>query len=62
MDPVPKPVKDLPNLHPVRPFDLDRLLSNIDPGSAEESEAYVRLIYQQRRIGVNSEPNGKTGR
>lgn len=42
----PQPVKDLPNLVRVSPFDFDRLLSHIDPGPAEESEAYVRLIYE----------------
>ena len=58
----PQPIKDLPNLVRVSPFDLDRLLSHIDPGPAEESEAYVRLIYEQRRTDLSSERNGKTGR
>jgi len=44
------------------PFDLDRLLSHIDPGPAEESEAYVRLVYEQRRSDLSSKRNGKTGR
>jgi hypothetical protein len=58
----PQPVKDPPNLVRVCPFDLDRLLSHIDPGPAEESEAYVRLIYEQRRSDLSSEIKGKTGR
>ena len=42
MDRVPpQPVKDPPNLLRVCPFDLDRLLSRIDPGPAEESKAYL---------------------
>jgi hypothetical protein len=50
MERVPsQPVRDPANLVRVCPFDLDRLLSHIDPGPAEESEAYVRLIYEQRR-------------
>ena len=63
MERVPsQPVKDPPNLVRVYPFDLDRLLSHIDPGPAEESEAYVRLIYEQRRSDLSSKRNGKTGR
>jgi hypothetical protein len=61
MDRVPpQPVKDPANLVRVCPFDLDRLLSHIDPGPAEESEAYVRLIYEQRRSDLSSESNGET--
>jgi hypothetical protein len=63
MERVPsQPVKDPPNLVRACPVDLDRLLSNIDPGPAEESEAYVRLIYEQRRSDLSSKRNGKTGR
>jgi hypothetical protein len=63
MERVPsQPVKDPPNLVRISPFDLDRLLSHIDPGPAEESEAYVRLIYEQRRSDLSSKRNGKTGR
>ena len=51
-----------PNLVRACPFDLDRLLSHIDPGPAEESEAYVRLIYEQRSSDVSSKRNGKAGR
>ena len=52
MEHVPsQPVKDAANLVRVRLFDLDRLLSHIDPGPAEESEAYVHLIYNQRAAG-----------
>ena len=60
MDRVPQqPVADPPN--PVRAgsFSLDRLLSHVDPGPAEESEAFVRLIYEQRHIDVSSERNDK---
>lgn len=63
MDRVPQqPAKDLPNLFRTNSFSLDRLLSHIDPGSAEESEAFVRLIYEQRRIDVSAHGNGKIGR
>ena len=56
-----QPVEDPPNLVRARPFDLDRLLSHIDPAPAGESEAYVRLVYEQRRSDLSSKPNGKTG-
>jgi hypothetical protein len=50
MDRVPpQPVKYPPNLTRNGPFDLDRLLGHIDPAPAEESEAFVRQIYEQRR-------------
>lgn len=64
MDRVPPPqrVKDPPNLIRAGSFSLDRLLSHIDPGPAAESEAFVRLIYEQRRIDVSSDRNRKTGR
>jgi hypothetical protein len=63
MDRVPpQPVKDPPNLIRAGSFSLDRLLSHIDPGPVEESEAFVRLIYEQRHIDVSSEFNGKTSR
>ena len=63
MERVPsQPVKDSPDLVRTCPFDLDRLLSHVDPGPAEESEAYVRLIYEQRRSDLSSKRNGKTGR
>jgi hypothetical protein len=63
MDRVPpQPVKDPPNLVRAESFDLDRLLSHVDPGPAEESEAFVRRIYEQRRLDESSERNGKTGR
>ena len=57
-----QPVKDPANFVRVCPFDLDRLLSHIDPGPAEESEAYVRLIYEQRRSDLSSESSGTTRR
>lgn len=63
MERVPlQPVRDPANLVRVCPFDLDRLLSHIDPGPAEESEAYVRLIYEQRRSDLSSESSSKTRR
>jgi hypothetical protein len=52
MDLVPQPAKDPPNLVRAGSFSLDRLLSHIDPGPAEESEAFVRLIYEPRHIDV----------
>src|ERR1022692_1550232 len=61
MERVPsQPVKDPLNLVRACPFDLDRLLSHLDPGPAEESEAYIRLIYEQRRSDLSSKRNGKT--
>ncbi len=63
MDRVPQqPVKDPPNLIRTGSFSLDQLLSHIYPGPAEESEAFVRVIYEQRRIDVSSDRNGETGR
>jgi len=63
MDRVPpQPVKDPPNLVRAGAFSLDRLLSHIDPGPAEESEAFVRLIHEQRHTDVSSHRNGKTRR
>ena len=62
MDRVPsQPVKDPPNLVGAGAFSLDRLLSHIDPGTAEESEDFVRLIYEQRHIDLSPDRNGKTG-
>jgi hypothetical protein len=63
MDRVPsQPVKDPANLVRVGSFSLDRLLSHIDPGTAEESEDFVRLIYEQRHFDISPDRNGKTGR
>jgi hypothetical protein len=63
MDRVPPhPANDPPNLVRAGAFSLDRLLSHIDPGTAEESEAFVRAIYEQRHIDISSDNNGKTGR
>jgi hypothetical protein len=58
----PKPVKDPPNLIRTGSFSLERLLSHIDPGTAEESEEFVRLIYEQRHLDLSSDHNGETGR
>lgn len=63
MDRVPlQPVKDPPNLVRTGVFSLDRLLSHIDPGTDEESEDFVRRIYEQRHIDPSSDGNRKTGR
>jgi hypothetical protein len=63
MDRLPsQPVKDPPNLVGAASFSMDRLLSHIDPGTAEESEDFVHLIYDQRHIDPSSDRDGKTGR
>jgi hypothetical protein len=63
MDRVPsQPVKDPPNLVRAGSFSLDRLLSHIDPGAAEETEDFVRIIYKQRHLDLSSDRDGKTGR
>jgi len=62
MDRPQQPVKDPPNLIRSGPFSLDRLLSHVDPVPAEESEAFVRLIHEQRHIDISSDCNDKTGR
>ncbi len=54
----PQPVKDPPNLIRTAAFSLDRLLSHIDPGAAEESEEFVRRIYEQRHTDLSSGRNG----
>ena len=62
MDRVPsQPVKDPSNLIRTGAFSLDRLLSHIGPRAKEESEEFVRRIYEQRHIDVSSDRNGKTG-
>ena len=63
MDYMPQqPVENPPNLLRRGTFALDRLLSHIDPGPPEESEEFVRRIYEQRHIDLSSDRNGKTGR
>jgi hypothetical protein len=63
MDRVPsQPVKDPPNLVRAGSFSLERLLTHIDPGTAEESQDFVRRIYEQRHIDLSSGSDGKTGR
>ena len=64
MDRVPSQTgQDPPNLvRAAGSFSLDRLLSHIDPGSAEESEDFVRLTYDQRHSELSSDRSGKTGR
>jgi hypothetical protein len=60
MDRVPPhPVEDPPNLVRTGAFSMDRLLSHIDPGPAEESEAFVHLTYEQRHLDVSSERDRK---
>lgn len=46
----PKPLKDVPSLRRTAPFDWERLLTRVEPGPAEETEAFVRHIYEQRRL------------
>ena len=62
MDMPEQPVKDPPNLIHSGNFSLERLLRHIDPGPREESEEFVRRIYEQRHIDLSSDHNGKTGR
>ncbi len=63
MDRVPpQPVNDPASLVRTGWLSLDRLLSHIDPGPAEESEAFVQLIYDQRHADVPSDRNGQTRR
>jgi hypothetical protein len=54
-------VKDPPNLIGGG-CSLERLLSHIDPGAAEETEDFVRIIYEQRHSDLSSGHNGETGR
>jgi hypothetical protein len=58
----PQPVKDPPNLIRSGTFSLNRLLSHIDPGTAEESEEFVRRVYEQRHIDLGSDRDRKAGR
>ena len=61
MDRVPPhPVQDPPNLVRAGKFSLDRLSSHVDPGPAEESEAFVHLIYEQRHLDIASERDRET--
>jgi hypothetical protein len=55
------PIKNPPNLVRVGSFSLESLMSHIDPGAAEESENFVRLIYEQRHADLSAVCNGKTG-
>jgi hypothetical protein len=57
-----QPVKGPLNLVRVDSFSLERLLSHIDPGKAEESEDFVRRIYDQRHMDLSCDRDGKTGR
>ena len=62
MDRVPQPVEDRPNLVRTGSFSLERLLSHTDPGPAEESEAFVHLIYEQRHLDVSTDRDSTTRR
>ena len=63
MDRVPpQPVKDPPNLVRSGVFSMDRQLSHIDSGTAEESEEFVRRIYEHRHLDLSSDFSGETGR
>jgi hypothetical protein len=56
MDRVPPhPVQNPPSLVRAGKFSPDRLLSHVAPGPAEESEAFVNFIYEQRRLDISSE-------
>ena len=60
MNRVPHQPEDLPNLISTGPGTLERLLNCLDPGPAEESEAFVRLIYEQRRSDASINHNDET--
>jgi hypothetical protein len=55
-------VKDPPSLIRSGAFSLDRMLSHIDPSPVEESEEFVRRIYEQRHIELSSDRNDKIRR
>jgi hypothetical protein len=55
------PIKNPPNLVRAGSFSLESLLSRIDPGAVEESEKFVRLIYEQRHVDLSAVRNGETG-
>jgi hypothetical protein len=63
MDRAPsQPVKNPPNMVRAGTFSLERLLSHTDPGTAEESEEFVRRIYEQRHNDLSPNHNGTAGR
>lgn len=53
-------VQDPPNLIRTGASTVDRLLSHIDPGPQEESEEFVRRIYEQRCNDLSA-GTGQTG-
>jgi hypothetical protein len=57
-----QPATAHPNLVGTTPFSMDRLLSHVDPGPKDESEEFVRHIYEQRRDDLPSNRNGQTSR
>jgi hypothetical protein len=48
------PAKEAPNLVRAAPFSLERLLNHVDPSPVQESEEFVRAIYEQRRNDVTA--------
>jgi hypothetical protein len=63
MDRVPpQSVKYPPNLIRSGAFNLDRLLSHTDAGPREESEEFVRRLYEQRHFDLSSDCNAQTRR
>jgi hypothetical protein len=62
MDRKPQPVKDPVGLVRAEPFSLDRVLTHVDPSPADESEAFVRLVYEQRQLDGSADRNHKTRR
>jgi hypothetical protein len=41
--------KDHPNIVRRKTFTVDEIRKYVDPGSPEEAERFVRLIYEERR-------------
>lgn len=54
-----QPVNDQANLIRHGCFSLDRLLSHVDPGTAEESENLVSRIYEQRHMDISTDQVGR---
>ena len=55
-------MKDPPNMVRTSWFSRERLLSHVDGGPAEESEAFVHTIYEQRNADLPSDRNDTPGR
>ena len=56
----PQSAQDPPSLVRVAQFSLERLLTHIDPGPPEETEEFVRRIYEQRRFETSPDVDDKT--